>query len=84
LCVATLTGRKVFFSHKLACIKYLTPQQSILFNYSLRGYCSLGRPLPEVSRPLVVTNIYIILAWAATATASGILKWLPVLALEFS
>ena len=42
----------------------------------LSGYCSLGRPLREVSRPLVVTNIYVILCWAAAATSSGLLKWM--------
>lgn len=29
------------------------------------GRCALFRPLKEVSRPLIVTNVYIVLAWAA-------------------
>ncbi|CAE7372988.1 sop2 [Symbiodinium necroappetens] len=44
----------------------------------LAGYCSMGRPLQEISRPLVVTNIYVILCWAATATESAVLKWLLI------
>ncbi|CAE7343182.1 unnamed protein product [Symbiodinium natans] len=41
----------------------------------LSGYCTLGRPLREVSRPLIVTNVYVILCWVATATESAFLKW---------
>ena len=41
----------------------------------LSGYCTLGRSLHEVSRPLVVTNIYVILCWVATATV----PWPPIL-----
>mmetsp|Transcript_43374 Transcript_43374/g.101230 ORF Transcript_43374/g.101230 Transcript_43374/m.101230 type:complete len:767 (-) Transcript_43374:126-2426(-) len=44
----------------------------------LAGYCSMGRPLQEITRPLVVTNIYVILCWAATATESAVLKWLLI------
>ncbi|CAK8995015.1 unnamed protein product [Durusdinium trenchii] len=44
----------------------------------LSGYCSLGRPLQEVSRPLIVTNVYVIFCWAATATTSGLLKWMLI------
>jgi len=59
-------------------LQYLEFNINVPILFVLSGYCSLGRPLPEVSRPLVVTNIYIILSWAATATASGILKWLLI------
>ena len=41
----------------------------------LSGYCTLGRPLSEVSRPLIVTNVYVIFCWVATATESAFLKW---------
>ncbi|CAE7397901.1 unnamed protein product [Symbiodinium sp. CCMP2456] len=41
----------------------------------LSGYCTLGRPLREVSRPLIVTNVYVIFCWVATATESAFLKW---------
>ena len=44
--------------------------------FILSGYCSLGRPLHEVSRPLIVTNIYVIFSWAAAASTSGLLKWM--------
>lgn len=44
--------------------------------FILSGYCSLGRPLHEVSRPLIVTNIYVIFCWAAAASTSGLLKWM--------
>ncbi|CAJ1450288.1 unnamed protein product [Effrenium voratum] len=46
--------------------------------FILSGYCSLGRPLHEVSRPLIVTNIYVIFCWAATATDVGLLKWMLI------
>jgi len=46
--------------------------------FILSGYCSLGRPLHEVSRPLIVTNIYVIFSWAAAASTSGLLKWMLV------
>eukprot|EP00435_Cladocopium_sp_Y103_P065645 s1049_g27.t1 len=46
--------------------------------FILSGYCSLGRPLHEVSRPLIVTNIYVIFCWAAAASTSGLLKWMFV------
>ena len=42
----------------------------------LSGYCSLGRPVLEVSRPLIVTNVYVIFCWAAQVTSSGLLKWM--------
>eukprot|EP00930_Biecheleria_cincta_P026368 TRINITY_DN18598_c0_g1_i1.p1 TRINITY_DN18598_c0_g1~~TRINITY_DN18598_c0_g1_i1.p1 ORF type:complete len:781 (-),score=112.30 TRINITY_DN18598_c0_g1_i1:159-2501(-) len=41
----------------------------------LAGWCALGRPLKEVSGPLVVTNVYVIFCWAAQVTHSGMLKW---------
>jgi len=41
----------------------------------LAGWCALGRPLKEVSGPLVVTNVYVIFCWAAEVTHSGMLKW---------
>lgn len=59
-------------------LQYLEFNINVPILFILSGYCSLGRPLQEVSRPLVVTNIYIILSWAATATASGIFKWLLI------
>ena len=42
----------------------------------LSGYCSLGRPLLEVSRPLIVTNVYVIFCWAAQVSDSGLVKWM--------
>ncbi|CAK9076405.1 unnamed protein product [Durusdinium trenchii] len=44
----------------------------------LSGYCSLGRPVLEVSRPLIVTNVYVIFCWAAQVTSSGLLKWMLI------
>lgn len=41
----------------------------------LAGWCALGRPLKEVSAPLVVTNVYVIFCWAAGTTKIGMLKW---------
>eukprot|EP00438_Fugacium_kawagutii_P007631 Skav221472 [mRNA] locus=scaffold1700:448988:450557:+ [translate_table: standard] len=31
----------------------------------LAGYSALGRPLAEVAEPLIITNVYILLAWMA-------------------
>ena len=47
--------------------------------FMLAGYCGLGRPLCEISRPLLLTNTYIILCWAATLTSSASLKWILIL-----
>jgi len=41
----------------------------------LAGSCALGRPLRDVSRPLVVTNLYIILAWSAYFMQPAPLRW---------
>lgn len=43
--------------------------------FLLSGHCALGRPLKEISRPLIVTNIYIVFCWMANVTESGFLKW---------
>lgn len=56
-------------------LQYLEWNVNVPILFILSGYCSLGRPLQEVSRPLMVTNVYIVLSWAATATGSGVLKW---------
>ena len=42
--------------------------------FLLSGHCSLGRPVKEISRPLMVTNVYIIFSWMATVTESALLK----------
>ena len=47
--------------------------------FLLAGHCSLGRPIREISRPLLLTNVYVILCWAATLTSSSALKWLLIL-----
>ena len=31
----------------------------------LAGQVSLGRPATEVAEPLLITNVYIVLAWAS-------------------
>lgn len=51
--------------------------------FLLSGHCSLGRPLKEISRPLMVTNVYIIFSWMATVTESGFLKWLLIVVAFF-
>ena len=55
-----------------------TANMPILF--MLAGYCGLGRPLREISRPLLLTNTYITLCWAAALTSSASLKWILILA----
>ncbi|CAE8680134.1 unnamed protein product [Polarella glacialis] len=39
------------------------------------GYCALGRPLRELTRPVIVTNIYIVSAWMAQLVAGAPLRW---------
>ncbi|CAE8686097.1 unnamed protein product, partial [Polarella glacialis] len=41
----------------------------------LSGYCAMGRPISELSGPVVVTNIYIIFCWASLTTSSATLRW---------
>eukprot|EP00747_Dinoflagellata_sp_TGD_P167055 gnl/TRDRNA2_/TRDRNA2_190830_c0_seq1.p1 gnl/TRDRNA2_/TRDRNA2_190830_c0~~gnl/TRDRNA2_/TRDRNA2_190830_c0_seq1.p1 ORF type:complete len:330 (-),score=33.40 gnl/TRDRNA2_/TRDRNA2_190830_c0_seq1:143-1132(-) len=41
----------------------------------LTGKCALRRPIQEVSRPLVVTNLYIITSWSAHFLAQPWLRW---------
>jgi len=41
----------------------------------LAGNSALNRPIPEVSRPLLVTNIYIIIAWAAFFVPNEPIRW---------
>eukprot|EP00438_Fugacium_kawagutii_P026454 Skav202765 [mRNA] locus=scaffold326:236367:243672:+ [translate_table: standard] len=43
--------------------------------FLLSGHCALGRPLKDISRPLMVTNVYIIFSWMAAVTTSGYFKW---------
>ncbi|CAE7253419.1 unnamed protein product [Symbiodinium pilosum] len=65
----TLAGRPVY------TLQYMEWGINVPILLILAGYCSMGRPIQEISRPLVVTNIYVILCWAATATESSVLKW---------
>jgi len=65
----TIPGRPVY------TLQYMEWGINVPILLILSGYCSMGRPLREVSRPLVVTNVYVILCWAATATNSAFLKW---------
>ena len=41
----------------------------------LAGQVSLGRPANEVAEPLLTTNVYIILAWAAHFMPSPVLRY---------
>ena len=65
----TIPGRPVY------TMQYLEWGINVPIMLILSGYCTLGRPLSEVSRPLIVTNVYVILCWVATATGSAFLKW---------
>ena len=44
----------------------------------LAGTCALGRPAPEVSEPLVITNVYMILAWCANFISSTPVRYCVV------
>ena len=65
----TTPGRPVY------TMQYLEWGINVPIMLILSGYCTLGRPLSEVSRPLIVTNVYVIFCWVATATESAFLKW---------
>ena len=65
----TVPGRPVY------TMQYMEWGINVPIMLILSGYCTLGRPLREVSRPLIVTNVYVILCWVATATDSAFLKW---------
>ncbi|CAE8581122.1 unnamed protein product, partial [Polarella glacialis] len=42
---------------------------------TVAGHCALGRPLQELTRPVIVTNIYIVSAWMAQLVAGAALRW---------
>ncbi|CAE7644948.1 gra-orf6 [Symbiodinium sp. CCMP2456] len=46
----------------------------------LAGTCALSRPAPEVSEPLVITNVYMILAWSANFISSTPVRYCVVCA----
>eukprot|EP00434_Breviolum_minutum_P033991 symbB.v1.2.030081.t1/scaffold3353.1/size58589/1 len=66
----TAPGRPVY------TMQYMEWGINVPILFILSGYCSLGRPLQEVSRPLIVTNIYVIMCWAAAASTYGLQKWM--------
>ncbi|CAE7885407.1 unnamed protein product, partial [Symbiodinium necroappetens] len=70
----TTSGRPVY------TLRYIEWCINVPILFLLSGHCSLGRPLREVSRPLLVTNVYIIFSWMATVTEYGVLKWLLIIA----
>jgi len=41
---------------------------------TISGHCALGRPLEEMARPVIVTNVYIVCAWAAMLTSSSVVR----------
>lgn len=69
-----------FFMH---CLQHVRWCINVPILFLLSGHCSLGRPLQEISRPLMVTNVYIIFSWMATVTESGFLKWLLIVVAFF-
>lgn len=42
---------------------------------TLAGKCALGRSMEEIAGPIVVTNVYIILSWAAFFVSQVQLRW---------
>eukprot|EP00931_Biecheleriopsis_adriatica_P108227 TRINITY_DN82570_c0_g1_i1.p1 TRINITY_DN82570_c0_g1~~TRINITY_DN82570_c0_g1_i1.p1 ORF type:complete len:355 (+),score=49.73 TRINITY_DN82570_c0_g1_i1:35-1066(+) len=48
----------------------------------LAGTCALRRPLHEITRPLVVTNVYITIAWGAHFVSCTWMRW-SMIALAF-
>ncbi|CAE7668293.1 PGC [Symbiodinium microadriaticum] len=70
----TAPGRPVY------TLQFLEWTANMPILFMLAGYCGLGRPLREISRPLLLTNTYITLCWAAALTSSASLKWILILA----
>lgn len=50
---------------------------------TLAGKCALGNSFQDIARPIVVTNVYIILSWMAYFVANPLARWMLV-ALAFS
>jgi len=71
--VGAATGRPVYSA---VYVEWLINVPILLV---LTGGCALGRPLSEVSRPLAVTNFYIILAWSAHFVEWALMRWLAIL-----
>ena len=65
------------------CLQHVRWCINVPILFLLSGHCSLGRPLKEISQPLMVTNVYIIFSWMATVTESGFFKWLLILVAFF-
>eukprot|EP00443_Scrippsiella_acuminata_P000118 CAMPEP_0115275576 /NCGR_PEP_ID=MMETSP0270-20121206/56269_1 /TAXON_ID=71861 /ORGANISM="Scrippsiella trochoidea, Strain CCMP3099" /LENGTH=342 /DNA_ID=CAMNT_0002692137 /DNA_START=8 /DNA_END=1033 /DNA_ORIENTATION=- len=49
----------------------------------LAGKCALGRPMGEIFGPLIWTNVYILLAWAAHFVEDATARW-AVIAVSFA
>lgn len=60
-------------------LRYVEWTFDVPIMFVLCGYCCLGRPLKEVSKPLMVTNFYIILSWVASLTPNAWMKWSMIL-----
>ncbi|CAK9091366.1 unnamed protein product [Durusdinium trenchii] len=73
----TVMGRPVY------TLRYIEWCINVPILFLLSGHCSLGRPVKEISRPLMVTNVYIIFSWMATVTESALLKWTLIMAAFF-
>lgn len=59
-------------------IRYIEWICSVPLMLLLAGVCALGRPLKEVLGPIVVTEMYIFLSWAANIVQSSALHWMLV------
>eukprot|EP00439_Symbiodinium_sp_Y106_P033864 s277_g4.t1 len=81
LMLGNLAISESMFSQRSWIISHVMPEwtANMPIVFMLAGYCGLGRPLCEISRPLLLTNTYIILCWAATLTSSASLKWILIL-----
>lgn len=45
----------------------------------LTGGCALGRPLKDLAMPIVVTEVYMAIAWLALLLSNPILRWVLIL-----
>lgn len=43
--------------------------------FLLSGHCALGRPLQEMTGPVIATNAYIVFCWSALVAESELVRW---------
>jgi len=63
----------------VSMIRYAEGLISVPLLLVLSGCCAMRRPLREVATPIMVTQAYMVVSWAALLVSSVILRWAMVL-----